>query len=230
VSDRVDILYEVRDATDLKIEAKHDVWWDALPDSGEHAWSERAKRRRRREVYRLALVTSKFRLGEEPNPVCFELHHDTEPWSVSDVTSEVEKALEDAKRQAADAQQRKIDDAVAALVKALPLPKNPDAIDLLRAHGVSLHAARRLIDDRNGRDWIIAGVGTKNDPYILKPPTGNDSSQTNKQTSISDGPIPVATGIQDRQESTDAKYNAQNTFSDADFLPPDSANDDREDF
>lgn len=71
-------MFEVRDATDLKIEAKHAAWWDALPDGGEHAWSDRAKRRRQRESYRLALIASKFRLGEEPSLVCFEIHHDTD--------------------------------------------------------------------------------------------------------------------------------------------------------
>jgi hypothetical protein len=58
--DRADILFEVRDATSLKADAKYSAWWDALPEAGGHAWAERAKRRRVRDCYRLALVTSKF--------------------------------------------------------------------------------------------------------------------------------------------------------------------------
>src|SRR4029077_4424716 len=80
--DRADIVFEIRDATDLRLEARHGVWGDALPDPAEHAWADRAKRRRRRDSYRLALVPSKFRLGQEPNPQAFEIHHHTVPWSV----------------------------------------------------------------------------------------------------------------------------------------------------
>jgi hypothetical protein len=178
LTDRADIVYEVRDATDLKLEAKHQVWWDALPDSGEHTWGERAKRRRRRDSYRLALVVSKFRLAEEPNPIAFDLHHNTDPWSASDVTAEVEQQLEDAKRQASDAEQAKIDDAVAALQAALPLVQNPDALSLLEARGLSRNTARRLIKDRAGRDWVLVGSGVKNDPYKVDRLARNGALQT----------------------------------------------------
>ncbi len=160
LNDRADIVFEVRDATDLKIEAKMQAWWDALPDGAEHAWGERTKRRRRRDSYRLAMMASKFRLGEEPNPLAYEIRHDTEPWSVAEVTSEIEQQLDDAKRQVADAEQAKVDGAVAALREKLPLPKNPEAVEVLTSFGLSRSAARRLIDDRAGRDWILAGAGT----------------------------------------------------------------------
>jgi hypothetical protein len=200
LSDRADIVFEIRDATELKADPKHEAWWDALPFGGEHTWGDRAKRRRRRDSYRLALVTSKFRLGEEPNPICFEVHHDSDPWSVIEVTSVVEQQLDDAKRQAADAQQAKVDIAAAALKTALPIVKNPDAIDLLTAHDLSRNAARRLIEDRAGRDWNVAGAGTKKDPHILKPAAGNQIQQTPSAPMVSTIPIPAVTGAQGRQE------------------------------
>lgn len=200
LSDRADIVFEVRDATDLKVDVKHEVWWEALPESGEHAWSDRAKRRRRRDSYRLALVVSKFRLGEEPNPIVFEVHHDLDPWSVTDVTAEVEQQLEDAKRAAADAAQAKADAAVAALAAALPIAKNPGAIDLLVGLGFGRNAARRLIADRTGRDWILASPGTKKDPYILQPLAGNDASKIPSLPVASSDPIPAGPVPQRWQE------------------------------
>jgi hypothetical protein len=46
IGDRADIVYEVRDATDLVPDPKMDTWWDSLPEAGEAAWSSRSKRRR----------------------------------------------------------------------------------------------------------------------------------------------------------------------------------------
>jgi len=201
LSDRADIVFEVRDATDLKVDAKHSTWWDALPDCGEHAWSDRAKRRRRRDSYRLALVTSKFRLGEEPNPICFEIRHDTDPWTVEDVTQQLEEQLEAAKRAAADADQKKMDLAVAALIAKLPMPKNPDALQLLQDHGLSRNEARRLLADRANRDWVVKGSGTKNDPYILESAAGNRYLQSPCGPRSACSPIPAALVPQWRQET-----------------------------
>jgi hypothetical protein len=201
LSDRADLVFEVRDATDLKLESKHEVWWAALPDSAEHMWSDRAKRRRRRDSYRLALVTSKFRLGEEPDPSAFEVHHDSDPWRVLDVTTEIETHLEEAKRQAKDEAQEKIDIAAAALRKVLPIAKNPDALDILVAHGLSRNGARRLLTDRIGRDWIITGKGSKISPYIVELAAGMHGSPAPTETVVSDSLIPAGQRAQGRQES-----------------------------
>src|SRR5262249_34380403 len=60
--DRADIVYEVRDATDLHPTGTK-PWWSELPSAGREAWAEWASRRHRRDVYRLAFVASKFRIG-----------------------------------------------------------------------------------------------------------------------------------------------------------------------
>lgn len=80
VEDRADIVFEVRDATDLRPTGTKD-WWHELPPAGVDAWAQRASRRKKREVYRLAFIASKFRIGEEPDPFCFEVDLRTEPWA-----------------------------------------------------------------------------------------------------------------------------------------------------
>jgi hypothetical protein len=88
IGDRADIVYEVRDATEMTLDAKKEAWWECLPASNDAAWSSKAKRRRRRNQYRLALVPSKFRIGEEPNPWAIEitLDDDDNTWMLRDVT------------------------------------------------------------------------------------------------------------------------------------------------
>ena len=165
------MIFEARDATDLKLTAKHEAWWDALPPAGEEAWSGRAKRRRHRDSYRLALVPSKFRIGEWPDSRAFDIHHDTEPWSATDVTTELEQELEKAKRDAADAEQAKLDAAAALLIKCLPIAKRAAVVDVrCSSGGLSRHEARRLIEARMMRDWVQTGSGTKNDPIFLEVP------------------------------------------------------------
>src|SRR5262249_31481538 len=91
VGDRADIVYEVRDATDMHLDPKREVWWECLPESADTAWSNKAKRRRRRTGYRLALVPSKFRIGEEPNPWIVQIVlDDDQGWRLTDVTAQVE--------------------------------------------------------------------------------------------------------------------------------------------
>src|SRR5262249_43520382 len=72
IEDRADIVFEVRDATGFQPSGDCD-WWTELPQPGRDAWAGRASRRKRRDSYRLALVPSKFRVGEEPEPFAFEV-------------------------------------------------------------------------------------------------------------------------------------------------------------
>src|SRR5262249_30462932 len=63
---------------------------------------DRAGRRKHRDRYRLAFVSSKFRLGEEPDPFALELDFTTEPWSMRDVTADLVAAGESAARETAE--------------------------------------------------------------------------------------------------------------------------------
>ena len=61
VEDRADIVYEVRDATDL-LPTGRKPWWLELPAAGREAWGERAARRKRR-----ANVPARLRPDQVPD-------------------------------------------------------------------------------------------------------------------------------------------------------------------
>lgn len=202
--DRADILYEVRDATELKLEPKHSVWWDALPEAGDHAWGDKAKRRRQRDDYRLAFLGSKFRVGEEPKPWAVEARLG-ESWELVDETAELEQTLENTKRAAGETEELRRDAAVAALKAALPLQKTPNATDLLIASGLGRNSARQLIADRMGRDWESTGTGKRNDPYVLvrvEVSAGKNGIENTTEIVSPDNPFLATTGAEGRQETT----------------------------
>src|SRR5262249_1771369 len=88
-ADRVDIQYEVRDATGFIPSVKR-PWWIELPADGAANWAERAARRKGRTVFRLAFIPAKFRIGAEPDPFCLELKlPKDEPWTLREVTDEL---------------------------------------------------------------------------------------------------------------------------------------------
>jgi len=207
VADRSDIIYEARDATDLKLDPKKNSWVDCLPDPSDAAWGERAKRRTGRLDYRVAMICSKFRDGDEPEPFIIEIKHDDEAgWSVAEVTAEVENQHESIKQDAEAGRKQKVEKAIAALKAALPCPKNPDAIDILMAQELSRARARWVIADGAGRDWAITGTGRKRDAVMLRPyiytesPAGMHGNETYTERSTSERAIPAALGPHKPQE------------------------------
>jgi hypothetical protein len=159
LSDRADIVLECRDATNLDLDPRKDVWWESLPESGEQAWALRAKRRHRRDTYRLAVVPSKFRSAEEPDPFVIEISmKDDEPWAMREVTGEVEAALDGARRDATASREQKIKDAVVELMHALE--KNPmgktAAVSFLCDRGLNRTQARQKVIDEIPREMFAA--------------------------------------------------------------------------
>jgi hypothetical protein len=202
IGDRVDIVYEVRDATDLELDPKRDTWIDCLPPAAETEWASRSKRRKRRPAYRLGFVPSKFRLGEEPEPFMIEVRlPDDGEWAVVNVTADIELEHEQAKGAAVEERLGKERAAVIAMKPALPLTKAL-AVDKLVTLGLGRNQARRLLDERTGRDWILAGKGTKTHPYIyMIPSAGILGIRGDSESVRSDDSIPAATVPQGRQES-----------------------------
>jgi 5S rRNA maturation endonuclease (ribonuclease M5) len=118
IEDRADIVCEVRDATDFHPTGSR-PWIAELPAQGASDWVARSSRRKLRESFRLALVYTKFRLGEEPAPTIWEMNTSSEPWQLRDITDEVDREgavanearkneLQDARRNAVDALQMEI--------------------------------------------------------------------------------------------------------------------------
>jgi hypothetical protein len=176
VEDRLDIVFEVRDATGLTPSGTKD-WWLELPAAGREAWAERSARRKRRDSYRLAFVPSKFRIGEEPDPFAYGVQCAGEPWTCADVTSELVREGQEARDQAQSAKQvsgEQAADALKALVIARhaagsPIQARHEAEPFLTERGLSREAARKVIADRDGRDWSVRGRGARGEPYVLVP-------------------------------------------------------------
>jgi hypothetical protein len=174
-ADRLDILYEVRDATDFTPGGKG-AWWLELPEAGEAAWGTRAARRKRRTDYRLALIPSKFRIGEEPEPWCVEIHLADPPWSLRDITAELVAAGDQAREHVARATAEARHEAITALARrvteqaAAGMPLLTEAAEtLLRASGMTRRAARELIAEGRDRHWTLTAGAGPGHPVELRP-------------------------------------------------------------
>ena len=106
VEDRADIVFEVRDATEFHPTGSK-PWIQELPAQGAGDWASRSARRKQRQRFRLAFICTKFRLAEEPEPFILEIDTVAEPWTLRDVTDEVDgegvEARERRGREKADA-------------------------------------------------------------------------------------------------------------------------------
>jgi AAA domain-containing protein len=208
IEDRGDIVYEVRDATDLRPSGTLE-WWKALPPADRGSWADRATRRKRRDAYRLAFVSSKYRIGEEPDPFVFEVSLNPEPWTFREVTAILVATGQAAGEPAARAKAAAIDESAGALAVEVatraatgaPVRARNEAVTFLVGRGLSRDAARSLIADRVGRDWRLAGGARRGDPVILLPPgitlseggtAGIQGAESQRQTRSGVVPIPAA--------------------------------------
>jgi hypothetical protein len=221
VEDRGDIVYEVRDATDLR-PSGFKPWVDELPPADAGSWAPRAARRQRRDTYCLAFVSTKFRIGEEPEPFILEVNLSTEPWTLGDVTDEVDRAGAEARQVREREEHERREMAVAALAREVdaraaagtPLVKS-EAEELLRGHRLTRKAARELID--SGVAWRLGTLeGHRGKPMALLPVRGdvrstNDGGenqgglQSPNPRAFSGGPISAAQAGRARRKSVLSK-------------------------
>lgn len=181
IEDRADIVFEVRDATDLRPTGAKE-WWRELPPADRGSWVDRAARRKRRDAYRLAFVSSKFRIGEEPDPFVLEVRFSPEPWTCEDVTEDLAAAGEESRVQAAREKAGRIEHAAATLAARVatqaasgtPMHKR-DAEPFLMALGLSRNEARALIAERAGGVWQLSGDARRGNPLVLLPAGGENS-------------------------------------------------------
>jgi hypothetical protein len=188
VEDRADVVYEVRDATDLRPTGTK-PWWLELPAAGVGAWAERAARRKRRETYRLAFVPSKYRIGEEPEPFILELDLTGELWQLRDVSAEVVAAGEVARTDAEHTRVQQRQAAAAALREEVgrragadaPMLSRTDAEPFLLERGLSRKAAREVIADGEGRDWqTVIREAERGRPKALLPVSHDRPGQNSR--------------------------------------------------
>jgi len=165
VEDRADIVIEARDATELRPSGRK-PWFQELPDAGRAAWADRAGRRAGREVLRLALVPTKFRVDEEPEPWAVELDFRTCPYICREVTAELEAAARQALDETRRAQQEAEDRAAHLLAEEVrrraaegrPMLKRMEAEPFLQDLGLSRARARALIAERAGALWRLVAT------------------------------------------------------------------------
>lgn len=209
IGDRLDILYEVRDVTDLKPSAKGAAWWSTLADASEGAWQDRAVRRRRRDDYRLALVSSKFRDGEEPDPIALELRLGGERWSLADVTAELERAHSDARIGDSTARERADHAALEKLLARCasgPLAES-EAVEVLREAELSRDRARAVIDAAVSAGKLLRnGLGKRADPFFLAIAARIGDAETPCDAWTCTEPILAGSEPQAPRESTSANH------------------------
>lgn len=189
VEDRADIVYEVRDATQLHPSGTK-PWFEELPAADAGAWVSRSSRRKQRTKFRLAFVASKFRLCQEPEPFVLEIDLTAEPWTVQDVTDEVDREGAETRAQRLREHTDKIAGAHAALAAEVqrrdlagepPMLKDRDAIPFLMAAPRSLKRtdARDLVNTAKG-GWVLSQIeGQKGHPVGLFSSGKNESGGGN---------------------------------------------------
>jgi hypothetical protein len=189
IEDRADIVFEVRDATQFRPSGSK-PWLEELPPAGAGAWVSRSSRRKQLTKLRLAFVASKFRLGQEPEAFIVEIDFAVEPWTVRDVTDEVDRQGAEARAQRASAHSEKISKARAALAAEIlrrdsvcepPMLKDRDAIPFLMRdpHKLKRTDARDLVNTPEGR-WVLSPIeGQKGHPVSLLAPGKNETGGGN---------------------------------------------------
>jgi hypothetical protein len=162
VEDRADIAYEVRDATGFTPSGTKD-WWLELPPAGVDQWASRATRRKRRDTYRLAFVSSKFRIGEEPDPFVYELNLGTEPWTFRLCTEDIVAAGHEARATATQERTARLEAAALALRGLLAVPMASAAAEqyLKTEHRLRRAEARALLAAKDGVLWAAQVDPTK---------------------------------------------------------------------
>jgi hypothetical protein len=186
IEDRADIVIEARDATGLRPTGKK-PWFQELPEAGRAAWADRAARRAGCEALRLALVPTKCRVGEEPEPWAVELDFRSRPYACRDVTAELEAAARQALDEARRAQQEAEDRAARLLAEEVrrraaegrPMFKRTEAEPLLHRLGLTWARARGLITERAGALWRLEATTLRGArAFVLLPTEPNTTTST----------------------------------------------------
>jgi hypothetical protein len=156
VEDRADAIFEVRDITDVHFSGPK-PWWEEMPIVGAKDWAARATRRKDRECYRMALVPSKFKLGgPEPSPFAVEIDFRTSPFSIRDVTDQIDREGAEARQQKAAEKAETIQKAVDALTAEIQRRSQAGEPAILKkqAEEFLTHFGRLKITQKEAREVI----------------------------------------------------------------------------
>ncbi|MBZ5563621.1 MAG: hypothetical protein LAP13_14525, partial [Acidobacteriia bacterium] len=192
VEDRADIVYEVRDASKLQPSGQK-AWWEELSPAGAAFWASRASRRKQQDKYRLAFIASKFRVGQEPEPFIFEIDTTTDPWTVKDVTDQVDAEGAEAREQRAREKSASIKGAVAALTTEISRRNQAEEPCLLKkqAEEFLTHLAGLKITQKVARNVIkseafrLVDIGGKGHPKAVQ--LASEKEESNRNNSVAEG-------------------------------------------
>ena len=166
IEDRADIVFEVRDATNFHPTGKK-PWIEELPAADAGSWTGRSTRRKRLSKYRLAFVATKFRIGEEPEPFIVEIDLTTEPWTVRDVTDDVDREGAAARTRAAEERAAAVHTAAESLRLEIlrreadgePFLLKKQAEEFLMSKGVKQKIARDAVNSPAFESVELLGKG-----------------------------------------------------------------------
>jgi hypothetical protein len=116
--DRADIVFEVRDGTGFRPSGTK-PWIEELPAQGASEWAARSARRKGRSDFRVALVATKCRDGEEPAPLMLEARLGDIPYTVEDVTASVDAVGEAERLRVANEKQERYQLGLELLLKEM---------------------------------------------------------------------------------------------------------------
>ena len=178
IEDRADIVCEVRDCTSFHPSGKK-PWVEELPSADAASWASRSSRRKKQVKLRLAFIPTKFRVGEEPEPFIIELNLADEPWTVRNVTDDVDLEGKAERGRCAREEAERTEHAKTALLEQMnrrveagepPLYKDRDAIPFLQKSGLTRNQSRRVIKDGDGLEWrLVPLVGVHGTPVGVLP-------------------------------------------------------------
>ena len=175
IEDRADVVFEVRDATNLHPTGKK-PWIEELPAADAGSWAGRSTRRKRLSKYRLAFIATKFRIGEEPEPFVMEIDLTVEPWTVRDVTDLVDREGAESRARGTREKAQVTADAANALTAEIqrrhaageePFQKE-QAVAFLQRHQLTRKGARELITVSD-QPWRLAKIGGHGSPVAVLP-------------------------------------------------------------
>jgi hypothetical protein len=243
IEDRADICFEVRDATGF-VPKGEKAWWEELPPGSADAWAQRSSRRQRRDLYRLAFIPSKFRVGEEPNPFVFEINLAGEHWSLREVTDEVTQTGMETRESIVKAREELLVAGVTKLAEFIDdedrheriVLFEKDAVPFLCHQGLTRSEARAAIERYHGQFWrVVVLEKQRGRPKVLtslrvetrnKIETAVEISQSETlqpsitcNAGISADPINI-----DRRKSVPLKGTATGNSSGGDLFPPEPFN------
>jgi type II secretory pathway pseudopilin PulG len=153
IEDRSDIVFEVRDCTNFHPSGKR-PWIEELPASDAASWASKSSRRKGQVKFRLAFIPTKFRIGEEPDPFAIEIDTTMHPWTLQDVSNEVDREGKAARERQAEERAAAIEAATELLKAEIlrrkaagePVLLKKQAETLLTSRGIKQKIARNAIN------------------------------------------------------------------------------------